>query len=106
MSSAPYYHDNKRNHIRYRGRIDIVCDILDAAIGVDVTKTKLTYKACLSYAQMKEVLTTLTENGLLSYNELTHTFRTTEKGIRFLKMYHEIRNLLSKVEEEQQQQLM
>ncbi len=102
--SAPYYHSNKRNHIRYRAKTDIICDILDAAIGVDVTKTKLMYKSLLSYAQLKEFLPVMTEYGLLSYNEKRHTFRTTEKGLRFLKIYSEIRNILGKVEVQQQQQ--
>jgi predicted transcriptional regulator len=100
-SSAPYYHANKRNRIRYRGRIDIICDILDAAIGVDVTKTRIMYKSLLSYVQLREFLPVLTENGLLSFNEKTHTFRTTEKGLQFLKIYSEIRNILGKVEEQE-----
>ena len=64
-SSAPYYHVNKRNRIRYRARADIICDILDAAIGVDVTKTRIMYKSLLSYVQLREFLPVLTENSLL-----------------------------------------
>ncbi len=32
----------------------------------------------------------LAENGLIEYEEETHTFRTTEEGIHFLKLQNEI----------------
>jgi predicted transcriptional regulator len=36
-----------------------------------------------SFNQLKEYLSVLAENGLIQYEEETHTFRTTEKGIHF-----------------------
>ena len=71
--------------------------MLQAANGVNVKKTKLMYKSLLGYAQLTELLSDLTENGLLDYNEKTQTFRTTDKGVRFLKIYNEIKNILGKV---------
>jgi predicted transcriptional regulator len=79
--------------MRNRGRTEIVSNILDAANG-GVTKTKIMYKAFLSYGQLKEYLSLLIENNLLEYLDGTQTYKTTEKGLNFLKMHNEIRDLL------------
>jgi predicted transcriptional regulator len=76
-------------YMKYRSRTDITAQILEAANG-GVTKTKIMYKAFLSYAQLKEYLTVLIENGLLEYIEGEQIYRTTEKGNRFLKIYNQI----------------
>jgi predicted transcriptional regulator len=52
------------------------------------------YKAFLSYAQLKEYLSILTENNLIEYLDGTQTFKTTEKGLNYLKMHNEIEELL------------
>ena len=79
--------------MKYRSRTEIVGNILDAANG-GATKTKIMYKAFLSYNQLKECLTILIENNLLEYIDGTQTFKTTEKGLNFLKMHNEIGELL------------
>ena len=80
--------------MKYRSKTEIVSNILDAANGGGATKTKIMYKAFLSYAQLKEYLSVLTENNLLEYLNGTQTFKTTEKGLNFLKMHNEIGELL------------
>ena len=45
-------------------------------------------------SQLKEYLSLLIENNLLEYYNETQTYRTTEKGLYFLKMYNEIGELL------------
>ena len=67
--------------------------MLEAA-NVRATKTKIMYNAYLSYNQLKEFLSILTENNLLEYLEGTHKFKTTEKGLNFLKMHNEIGELI------------
>ena len=67
--------------------------ILDAANG-GATKTKIMYRAFLSYAQMKEYLRVLTENNLLNYNVDTQTFKTTEKGLRFLDTFNQMDSMI------------
>jgi predicted transcriptional regulator len=52
------------------------------------------YKAFLSYHQLKKYLTVLIENNLIEYHDGTQTFRTTETGLKFLKMHNEIGELL------------
>jgi predicted transcriptional regulator len=79
--------------MKYRSRIDIVSQILEVANG-GATRTKIMYKAFLSYSQMKEYLTILTDNNLLSYDEVTHVFKTTEKGLRFLQTYNLIGDVM------------
>ena len=79
--------------MKYRGRTEIVATILEAANG-EVTKTKIMYVAFLSYNQLKEYLSVLKENSLIEYNEGTQTYKTTEKGLNYLKMKNEIGELL------------
>jgi predicted transcriptional regulator len=80
--------------MKYRSRTEIVGNILDATNGGGATKTKIMYTAFLSYTQLKEYLSVLIENNLLEYSNGTQTFKTTEKGLFFLKMHNEIGELL------------
>ena len=79
--------------MKYRSRTEIVSMILEAANG-GATKTKIMYKAFLSYAQLKEYLSVLIENNLIEYLEGIQTYKTTEKGFNLLKMHNEIGELL------------
>ena len=88
--------------MRYRDRIDIISQILEAANG-GITKTKVMYKAFLSYTQMNENLTALIEKDLLRYDENTRIFRTTEKGLRFLDIYNRISAMIKEEQPPQQQ---
>jgi predicted transcriptional regulator len=80
--------------MKYRSRIDIMSQILEAANGGGATKTKIMYKAFLSYVQLKEFLTVLTDKDLLSYDRETQTFKTTEKGLRFLDTYNQLGDVM------------
>jgi predicted transcriptional regulator len=72
--------------MKYRSRSEIVGLLLDAANGGGATKTKLMYKAYLSFNQLREYLSLLVENGLIEYEEGMRTYKTTEKGIRLLQI--------------------
>jgi len=76
--------------VKYRSRSDIIGLLLNAANGGRATKTKLMYSAFISFNQLREYLSLLVENGLIQYEEGTHTYRTTEKGIRFLHIQNKI----------------
>jgi predicted transcriptional regulator len=78
--------------MKYRNRPEIISNILYAANGA-ASKTKIMYKAFLSYAQIKEYLPMLLEKNLLELEE-DGKYRTTEKGIQFLKMNEEIQELI------------
>ena len=77
-----------------RSRTEIVASILDAANKGGETKTKIMYFAFLSYNQVNEYLSLLIEHNLIEYLDGTKTFKTTEKGLHFLKMNNEIKKLL------------
>jgi predicted transcriptional regulator len=79
--------------MKYRSRIEIIAMVLDSANG-GATWTKLMYKAFVSYHQLKGYLEILIENELIEYIAGTKTFRTTEKGLIFLRMHDEIGELL------------
>ena len=79
--------------MKYRSRTEIVSMILEAANG-GATKTKIMYKAFLSYAQLREYLSVLIENKLLEYLEGSQNYKTTEKGLNLLRMHNEMGELL------------
>jgi predicted transcriptional regulator len=76
--------------VKYRSRSEIVGLLLDAANGGGATKTKLMYRAYLSFNQLREYLALLVENELMEYEEGMRTYRTTEKGIRLLQIQNQM----------------
>ena len=84
------------NNMGNRSRTEIVAMILDAA-NEGTTKTKIMYIAFLSYAQLKEYLSILVENDLIEYLDGIRKFKTTEKGLNYLKMNNEIGELLQTI---------
>ncbi|HET7344745.1 MAG TPA: winged helix-turn-helix domain-containing protein [Nitrososphaeraceae archaeon] len=79
--------------MKYRSRTDIVHLILEAANGGAATKSKIMYKAFLSFGQLKEYLMVLIENDLLEYEDGQNTYRTTCKGIRLLQIFNNMEEL-------------
>ncbi len=79
----------------YRDKIDILSQILEAANGRNLTKSKIMYKALLDYDQLKEYLMLLAKGDLLHYDFLTRRFKTTEKGLKFLNFYNQIEQLMN-----------
>ena len=80
---------------KYRSRTEIIAQILQAAnTHVDgITKTRIMYSVFLSYEQLKEYLALLIESRLLEYLEPTQTYKTAEKGLKFLKMHEQLEEL-------------
>lgn len=70
--------------MKNRGRTEIMKVILETCQLEPKTKTKVMYTAFLSYAQIKEYLKSLVENGLLAENK-NGMYLTTNKGQEFLK---------------------
>lgn len=69
--------------MRYRSRIDIISQILEAANGGNATRSKITYKAFLNYNQLKENLTALTEKDFATTKILKRS-RPLKKVYDFL----------------------
>ena len=79
--------------MKYRSRTDIAAAILEIALDGAI-KTKIMYKAFLSFPQLKDYLSVLQERGLLNYNESEHEYHTTERGKDFLKMYKDVGQMI------------
>lgn len=82
--------------MKYRSRTDIVSQMLEAANG-GASKTKIMYKAYLSYAQLKEYLSMMLENGLIEYVQGEGLYKTTHKGTKFLGIYSQIDSMTAPV---------
>ena len=52
------------------------------------------YATFLSYKQLQTYLALLIEGELLEYLEGTKSYRTTEKGLKFLKIYEQMEELM------------
>jgi predicted transcriptional regulator len=85
--------------MKNRDRMEIISRILQAANGrnggvVGATRTRIMYMAFLTHVQLKQYLSVLSDNGMVKYDSVTQTFKTTEKGHGFLKSYSEIAQML------------
>lgn len=80
--------------MKYRSRMDIVASMLQIAQGGAI-KTRIMYRAFLSFPQLKEYLELLTDSGLLEYSEEDKKYYTSEKGRYFLKMYKDVGQIIA-----------
>ena len=60
-----------------------------------VSKLKMMYKGFLPYAVLAEYVSFLLENEMLTYRKYDGRYRIIEKGIRFLRLYGELRQMIS-----------
>ena len=79
--------------MKYRSRTDIAAAILEIALEGAI-KTKIMYKAFLSFPQLKEYLSVLQEKGLLEYAAAEREYHTTDKGKHFLKAYKDVGQMI------------
>ena len=80
--------------MKYRSRTDIVALILEAT-KEGAAKTKIMYKASLSYSQLKDYLSILLERELIEYSDKDQIFRITDKGRRYLYLYSKVMELIT-----------
>ncbi len=73
--------------------------ILDSA-SAGATKTKIMYKAFLSYTQLKEYLSYMEGNELIRYEEGSQLYKITDKGRKVMHLYEEIGDMVSPVSED------
>jgi predicted transcriptional regulator len=60
-----------------------------------MTKMQLTYKSFTSYIQLVECLAVLRRSGLIEYDALTSTYKTTQRGLRLLQVTKEINEFVA-----------
>jgi predicted transcriptional regulator len=56
------------------------------------------YRTSANPPMLKKYLKILIENRLVEYQKNENTYRTTDRGIYFLKIYTELKDLVSKKE--------
>ena len=77
-----------------RTRIEITAQILDIA-KEGAIKTRIMYGAYMSWNQLKEYLSILTEDGLLEHIKEEQKYKTTKKGMDYLKTMDELNGMTS-----------
>ena len=87
------------NTRKRRDRLHIMAEVLEVTID-GALKTQVMYKANLSFAQLNEYLSLLLELGLLKTKKMEQKtiYKTTRKGVKYLKGYEKIRGFLVKQE--------
>jgi len=80
--------------MKYRSRFEIASSILKVALEGKASKRRLMYASFLSFAQINEYLNFLLANKLITRSEETHIYGLTEKGMRFLRIYDEMAELI------------
>lgn len=78
-----------------RDRVDIIAGILEAA-KEDGTKTQIMNRANLNHQQIEKYLALLVKKGLLKKAKQMkkRLFKTTDKGLKYLREYRELKNYL------------
>jgi predicted transcriptional regulator len=94
--------------LKKEDRLSIISLLLEVSSNKSVDRTRsqelipptIMYNTLLNNPRLKEYWTGLTELGLLEYDITTNTFKTSEKGLRFLEVFSE---LDQRAREEQQE---
>ena len=79
--------------------MEIIATILRTA-GNGTTKTKIMYESYLSFTQIKEYLSFLEKLDLIELDEVNKKYKTTAKGVYFLRIFDELNQLLEITETE------
>jgi predicted transcriptional regulator len=79
--------------MKYRDRNEITAQILESANGNNVRLSKIMYDGYLSHTVTKEYLGLLIEKGLIEYQDGERTFKTTEKGMNYLRIHNRVQEL-------------
>jgi predicted transcriptional regulator len=79
--------------MKSRERNEIIAQILECCNGNRVTRAKIMCDAYLSFYVAREYLLLLLGKGLVEYQTRERTFKATEKGIHFLNIHNNFRQL-------------
>ena len=79
----------------YRSREKIFAAILGTAgSGAGITRSKIMFGSYLTYAQVLEYSKMLIERGLLEYDPINRTFKTTSSGFTFIQLHNEMNQMI------------
>ena len=81
---------------KYRSHFEIIASMLEAVEDNSVSRFSLMKYANINCAQLKKYLESLTEIGLIdmNMNEGRVLYRTSDKGLAFLKQYYVLLEML------------
>jgi predicted transcriptional regulator len=79
--------------MKYRDRNEIIAQILESANGNRIGLTKIMYDVYLSHGMTREYLVLLIKKGLIEYLDRERTFKTTDKGMNFLRIHNKVQEL-------------
>ena len=74
--------------VNYRGRLDIIADIL-RVVRQSAKKTHIMYQANLSYKVLQRYLRNIMAASLVSFEEEEQCYSLTRKGQEFLEAYED-----------------
>ena len=83
---------NKKD-MKYRSRTEIIEMILET-VNQGATKTKIMYKAYLSYSQLTQYMSFLIENELIECKTGSDLYILTAKGRRLEHVYKELDDMI------------
>ena len=72
----------------YRGRFDIMADIL-RVVSSEPKKTHIMNQANLSYSELQRYLSKLIKTSLISFKSAENSYVLTQKGHEFLNKYRQ-----------------
>lgn len=75
--------------MKYRAHEEIIASFLKC-MKDGARPTKIMYYAMTTHYQMKTYIAELSENELISFNDITQMYHITEKGRHFLEIYNEL----------------
>ena len=79
----------------YRSREEIFASILGTAgSGAGITRSRIMFGSYLTYAQVVEYSKLLIERGLLEYDPINRTFKTTSSGFTFIQLHNEMNQII------------
>ena len=79
----------------YRSREEIFASILDTTGSeAGITRSKIMFGSYLTYAQVVEYSKMLIERGLLEYDPINRTFKTTSSGFTFIQIHNEMNQMI------------
>lgn len=79
----------------YRSREEIFASILDTTgSGAGITRSKIMFGSYLTYAQVVEYSKILIQRGLLEYDPIDRTYKTTPSGFTFLQLQNELNQMI------------
>lgn len=81
--------------MKYRSSLDIISTVLKIVLTPEATKTKVMYGSSLSYNQTVEYLDLLLSKEIIEFDDETHYYRITEKGIDLLRKSNELLSMIS-----------